>query len=334
MEKRKIDQIRESAGSFDINTPDDETEIEATFTVDNRLMIVKGKNVFEIKLADQIDPQRTNIHTPNTVQKVMSYGAESPWISKTIITANILLRKEILESNINCDEALLRMFNLAEDIAALNDLQKNFHKSQTEATDGYDLKIRENRSVIIPSMNNVEVRCNEFFQKADHALAELFKIVRIFFPDVNKGGWDSLQKKIKDGPENIDNFLEFLNNVLPLLHLIRGARNCVEHPKENQKLVATDFSVGLYNELLPPMIEIVYPKAPLKKSPIVDVFNFVSTELVNIVELMLVFLCARNIKHTSGVPIQVTKLPDDLKKYKHVDYGYTLNIGGQVVPMS
>lgn len=82
------------------------------------------------------------------------------------------------------------------------------------------------------------------------------------------------------------------------------------------------------------MIEIVHPKTPLKKAPIADIFNFLMNELVNIIELMLVFLCARNVKSSPGFPVLVTKLSEDLKNYKYVSYGYTVNIGGQIVSMS
>lgn len=332
--KSKIDQIRESAGSFEINTPDDDSDIAEMISVGERLLIVKGKGIFEVKLADQIDPVRTNINTPNTVQKIIPFGADHPWVGKVILTPNKLFNKEFLENHINCSEAMVRIFNIAEDVAALHELEIKFQKDLLSATKGYDLQIKKDRSVIIPAINNVEVRCNEFLQKADHALAELFKIINIFFPDVRKGGWDSLKKKIEEGPKGVDNFKEFLDNSVPFLHLVRNARNCVEHPLGHMKIVATDFSVGLQSNLLPPLLEIIHPKTPFESTPVTDFFQFIYSNIIEIIELMIVFICARNIKSTSRLPILVSLLPEVDRRSPNVRYGYTMNIGGQTVPMS
>jgi hypothetical protein len=36
----------------------------------------------------QIDPDRTNINVPNTIQRVMSVGAETPWVTTILFTAD------------------------------------------------------------------------------------------------------------------------------------------------------------------------------------------------------------------------------------------------------
>ena len=297
--KIKIDQIRDSAGSFNLNSPDDDSEISGMLTIDERLLVIKGNGIYEIKLADQIDPKRLNENIPNTVQKLIPFGTNHPWVGKILLTAHRLFKSDILEDYINCDEILSRAFKIVEDIAALNELEKKFQEEQHLSIEGHDLRIKKDRSFILPAMNNVEVRCNEFLQKADHALIELFKIVKVFYSDVNKGGWDSLKTKIENGPKNIDNFHKFLTNAIPFLHLIRNARNCVEHPMEHQRLVVTNFSIDTNNNLLPPMIEIIHNKTPMKKGAILTFYKDAFSNLVEIIELMFVFLCARNIKAVS-----------------------------------
>ena len=75
--RRPIDKLRDGAGSFDINTPDDDSPITGMISLGERFLVVKGKGIYEIKLADQIDPERTNINAPNTIQKVLSCGSLS-----------------------------------------------------------------------------------------------------------------------------------------------------------------------------------------------------------------------------------------------------------------
>src|SRR5690606_20921983 len=92
---------------------------------------------------------------------------------------------------------------------------------------------------------------------------ELFRIVRLFYPDVRSGGWEALKKRIDEGPQVLDNFSLFLAEIVPFLQLIRNARNCVEHPREEQKLVVSDFCVDSQNVLRSPSIQIVHPRTPL-----------------------------------------------------------------------
>ncbi|PTB85710.1 hypothetical protein C9939_04385, partial [Pseudidiomarina aestuarii] len=62
--------------------------------------------------------------------------------------------------------------------------------------------------------NGITNRCKEFFQKSDRALDGLFKITKLFIPNIGKGGWESLQKEVGKEPEKIDNFLEVLDSIL------------------------------------------------------------------------------------------------------------------------
>ncbi len=143
-----------------------------------------------------------------------------------------------------------------------------------------------------------------------------------------------MKSKIDNAPQNIDNFSQFLGNALPLLQLVRNARNCVEHPRQDQRIEVVDFSVDAENNLLPPMIEIVHPKTPQKKSPVADFMVEISRGLVQVVELMVVFLCARHVQSFAGFPVQVVELPPNRRRSANVRYGYGLANGDDIIPMS
>ena len=61
---RPIDKLRSGAGSLEISIPDDDSAISEMISTDDRLLVVKGKGIYEIKLADQVDPERTNLAYP------------------------------------------------------------------------------------------------------------------------------------------------------------------------------------------------------------------------------------------------------------------------------
>ena len=263
--KPPIDKLRDGAASVDLSTPDDSSDISEMITVAGRLLVVKGKGVYEVKLADKLDPERTNMGTPNTVQRFLPFGSDHPWVAAVVLTAHNLFKSKYLPREVDCDKALVLVLEIALDIAATHELVQQYLDAQKAAIEKLDPTIRKDRSVVVPALGNVSTRCKEFIQKSDHALRDLFKVVKLFYRDVGAGGWESLKSKIDNGPKNIDNFSQFLSNALPLLQLVRNARNCVEHPRQDQRIDVVDFSVDAKNNLLHPMIEIVHPKTPQKK---------------------------------------------------------------------
>lgn len=207
-----------------------------------------------------------------------------------------------------------------------------YAKAEVDAMDSLDPKIQPDRSILVPAIGNVETRCNEFLQRGDHALRKLFRLVRKFYSDVGSGGWERSKNKIDRGTSDVDNFPQFLADVLPFLQLIRNARNCVEHPRPEQRLLTTDFTVDPKNVLHPPMIQVKHSRTPLEKMPVGVLFSRILQHLVGGVELMIVFLCARHVKTIGGMPIQVIELPPERRRSPHVRYGYGALLGDQLVP--
>ncbi|MCY4499705.1 MAG: hypothetical protein OXC14_20785 [Rhodospirillaceae bacterium] len=332
--ERPIDKLRNGSGSLKIITPDDDSAISEMISIDNRLLVVKDKGIYEVKLADQVDPERTNIGAPNTIQQILPHGVQDSWIGAVVLTANHLFQSPYLSSDINGSEAFAAVLEIAEDIAGAHELVEKYCDAEDVATRSLDPKIRKDRSVIVPALGNIETRCNEFLQRSNHALQKLFRVVRMFYSDVSSGGWVGLKTKIDGESKDIDNFPQFLDETVPFLLFIRNARNCVEHRRSEQRLVTADFSVDARNVLLPPTVEIIHPRTPLPKMSVNAFFTQTFKDLVRVVELMVVFLCARHVSTIEGVPVQVVEFPHDRRRSPHVRYGYGAIIGDEIVPMS
>ena len=226
------------------------------------------------------------------------------------------------------------VLEIAEDIAGAHELVEKYCDAEDVAVRSLDPKIRKNRSFVVPALGNIEIRCNEFLQRSDHSLQKLFRIVQIFYPDVGPDRWDGLRAKIGRKPNDIDNFPQFLDETVPFLQLIRNARNCVEHPKSDQRLVTADFSVDARNVLLPPTVEIIDRSTPLPRVSVNAFFTETLENVARVVELMVVFLCARHVSTIGDFPVQVVEFPQERRRSPHVRYGYGTRIGDKVVRMS
>ena len=332
--RRPIDKLRDGAGSLEINTPDDDSAISEMISVADRLLVVKGEGIYEVRFADQLDPERTNIDVPNTIQRILHYGAEDAWVGAVVLTANNLLQSPCLCSDINGAKAFEVVLEIAQDLAGAHELVEKYCDAENAVVRSFDGKIRRNRSIVVPALGNIETKCKEFLQRSDHALQKLFRVVQVFYPDIGSGRWEGLKAKIGGESNDVDNFPQFLDETVPFLQLVRNARNCVEHPKPAQRLVSADFGVDARNVLLPPTVEIIDPRTPLPRVPVKSFFIQTFKKLVRVVELMVVFLCARHVSTIGGFPVQVVEFSQERRRSPHVRYGYGTRIGDEIVPMS
>jgi len=320
--KRPIDKLRDGPGSFNLKTPDDDSAVTGMISYGDSLFAVKEKGIYAIKLADQIDPDRKNINAPNTIQRILPYGSSEPWVCAVILTGHELLKKERLGEHVDTELAMSLVIEIAQNIASAKELLDEFISLQKIELEKYDPQIKKDRSVLLPSIGGIHNKCKEFLQKSDHALDGLFKVAKIFYQNIGKGKWDSLKKEVDKESSSIDNFSEVLSQMIPFLQFVRNARNCVEHPKNEYKIVTTDFSINPDNKLLSPLIEVVHPQTPQEPVPIVIFMGKLVDSIVDVVELMLAFLCNRHIRPITGFPVQVHEFPIDNRRTKHVKYGY------------
>lgn len=331
--KCEIDRIRESAGSMNIIVPGDDSEITGMLSLGDNLLVVKRKGIYQIKMADQIDPERTNPNVPNTIQRLAVFGSDEEFIGKILLTAYGLLGKGHLSPNIDADVAMIHAVEITKNAAEMRALSDRFASEEQEIVDEFEGKIGNDRSLMLPSMVNVDIRIREFIQKADHALQELFGLTKLFYQDLGNGGWESLKSRI-EGENRIDNFDQFLSSETPFLHLIRNARNAAEHERSEMKLMATDLALNSQNQLVSPLVKLVHPKTPFDGIPIKEFMSSACANIAYIVELMIVFLCARHVDAAGNFPINVIEIPIDRRFNPHVRYGFGMMIGGQMVPLS
>ena len=120
MNKRPIDLMRSAAGSFRVGLDEDGDAITELFSLNDGLVVVKQKAIYEVRFADQIDPKRENPNIPLNIQRrILSIGADSTVVGRTLLTAKGLFQTKYLPS-IDCDRALNLSFEALQDIVAMD----------------------------------------------------------------------------------------------------------------------------------------------------------------------------------------------------------------------
>ena len=197
-----------------------------------------------------------------------------------------------------------------------------------------DFAREKDGSVLLPDLGEIQSECKSYFLMAGHVQWELLEIVKLYYPKKQFRKWfDSLNAILAEDASASDNFKLFLEHFLPALRFIRNCRNSVEHPKENEFLSVTDFSVNAKCQLITPTIELVHPSTPQPATSATHLMKETTSILITIVEQIIVYLCDLHIKGDSGFKPKLVEMPSEQRKYEHSKYGYVIEINGKYVPV-
>ena len=105
-----INSFEEAAVTIEICDADDKTPVRAGISISKNFYTITDQGIYLIKLADDIDPQRSNIDVPNTHEKVLDYGFENDLVGRILLLANTLFDKKHLGKDFRCNEAISNSF--------------------------------------------------------------------------------------------------------------------------------------------------------------------------------------------------------------------------------
>ena len=331
MNDRPIDGVRNSALS--VTLPADTGGITDMGEINGALHMIGGSAIYRVQLADEIDPERTNIATPNTHQKVLSYGTDFPYVRQTLMTARRLFANNVLGSAFDYKTGINLSFEALQDLGAMHDIRTDVRSRFDKV--GEDLKnlAVKQRSMTVPSMGDVRGETKAFLQKANHVAIALFNIAKLFYGDEIGPRWFASLHKLASEKYGVnDEFTKFLNAVLPFLQFVRNARNAVEHPDQTKSVKVTDIALLPTGELNPPSIEVIHPETPQPSVPLLALMEHIADQLATVFEVMLAHLCGANVQPFAGMPLGIMEYDENQQKAFKCRYGYATRMGDQIVP--
>ncbi|EJJ25013.1 hypothetical protein [Rhizobium sp. CF142] len=325
-----IDRIRESAGSMTIGDTSDGI-VTGVITIADRLYVVKQKAIYRVAFADEIDPQRTRADIPNTQQIIVNAGSESYIVRKILLTAEELFRKDRLLSGIDFDAARLTSLEILKDVIAANEVAEIYKNAKIAAES--EVSSSKDMSFKLPAIPDIEARAKTFIQKCDHAFQAIYKLCCVFYNEAemrNAGKWlDGFVVILKSRLEADDPFIEFASVLAGTGKHVRDVRHCIEHPKENQRIIVQDYSLTLSRELAEPTIEVVHKTSSFPPEPLGAFFELMIGQMLDGVELLMAYLASRNISPPGNLPVYVGEIPENQQR-NGVRFGYLISMGDNV----
>src|SRR5258706_14381041 len=236
-----IDAKRDAAFSMTIEGAGALTDM---IPIGDTLFIVSERCVHAVKLADQIDPQRSNPNIPHTQQKVLPVGSTDLVVGQVLLTANTLFEPKFLGAEFNREEALKLALDLLKDLVAMIEISTRLLAAEQTSREAFEARGARGDALQLPSVDNVEARFDSYIQKAGHVVDTLEQIAELFYPtQITKKWVDSLLELVTARYGSDSPFAKFMRGARLALLYVREIRNMIEHPLADCRVEVRDFSI-------------------------------------------------------------------------------------------
>lgn len=325
-DKRPIDIKRSSGGQAEIGSEADGAIMEM-YNLGGRILVIKEKSIYELRMADDIDPDRKNPNLPPSTQKlILPLGTTSEMFSRTFLTARRLFKPEYFSLPFNLTVALSLALEVIQELSVLDEEITDYLAAEKKASDYYEERKSKNLDHAIPSVTDIKTRCKTIFQKVDHVLQAQMEIIRMFFPEFSKQSYygkflEFIEEKHNDKIE----FIDFLKRIVPFIELTRNIRNCLDHRRTETEI--KDFELQGNLDILTPTIEIEYLTSKLERTSLASFLPTVKENLVTINENLLAHLCSIALNPDRYMPNRVLIIPEEKRINKFIKFAYWSALG-------
>ena len=270
---------------------------KAMIVTDDHLYAVTDRAIYAVQMADQIDPDRTNINLPMTVQqKGLGYGSDSEFVARTFMTAAQLFNPTYLGQTFPVTEGKLLGLELAKRLATLQDfynaLAANEERAEVELQTA-----RRQGSFKLPETPDLRTRVETFAAAADRIQETLFKIAFLFYPKPAKqeGTRAYLIAAVEAATPGRTNYHDGIKSIVELLHRIREHRNASVHEDGPKALIVRDFHLLPDGDVSAPLMTIQHPVFASPETPVTAYMSQWIGALTAASEAMIAWLCGENI---------------------------------------
>ncbi len=152
-EDRPIDRKRESGGAASIGTKEEGAILDTT-KIGKRLITIKERAIYEFMLADQIDPDRTNIDLPKFIHKrIIDKGTDSEMVARVYLTAKGLFKSEFFKEGTDLEKANTLSLDILQELSILEDEINDFIETEERLINEYNANKEKRTSYSIPRLN-------------------------------------------------------------------------------------------------------------------------------------------------------------------------------------
>jgi len=211
--------------------------------------------IVQITTPEVIDPENTNPHLPPNRKLLYSeVGASNCIVARTFLQADKLCgdllvsekidKKEVLEILRECRDSLINAYNIAFETAYEVMQLSNEYLDKTHSP---------SNGIVIPHIENLVDKAQNFSTCIKRCLQRFGDLFNLVFKQNFTGHHYQKIREFVGQEFGEDHMLyEVLDRHKDILSQLIKMRNAVEHPKESNKLVVTNFQMNAQGALVKP----------------------------------------------------------------------------------
>ncbi len=308
---RPIDRKRNSGGSFKVGEAGEINR--AMITTSTVMYNVTDRAVYAVQMADQIDPDRTNINLPQIVpQRVLEFGAEATFVARTFMTAGVLFDRTYLGQTFDVDAGKSLALEVAKRLASMRDIFDALVSNERRVVESLGSQ-SDGRSFRVPETPGLRTKVETFLAGGDRVQEALFSIAHQFYerPQGRVNTRASLIDQVERQAPGRIAFHAAVKSIIEVLHRVREHRNASVHDDGPKSLVLRDFHLLPSGEISAPLMEIRHPTFPLAQTPVAQHMAAEIELLTEVSEALMAWLCSENIALSAPIfQVQLAALPD------------------------
>jgi len=237
---------REDAFSMAIHDPDlvDGSNLVTMHSINDKLLLAfKEASTYKLITADSTDPQKSQLDTAHTYEKIAAFGTSSPYVARLFLQFKDIIDQIYPNDSIK-PKLLEQIWNLNEQILVCAQLELNIREQLDDVISKCDLVIEQNKSSgtipPLPKVKNLDNDAKAFLSVGKQFLIDCFKLISLFtglpIGSRNEAHFDNHIKWLQQNCTSYDKLCITLANDLPWIRRLAECRNAVEHPAPGQTI--------------------------------------------------------------------------------------------------
>ncbi|WP_229620022.1 hypothetical protein [Vibrio parahaemolyticus] len=253
---------RDNAFSIEIKDPDNLDlceDILKTLVIGDSLYLLKKNSIFRMITADSIDPNRIELATKHSYEKIMDVGCSSEYIARILIQAEKLTP---YLCNSDTDKERILSFVWGMNCVLLNcrkivsDLELHYQELFPKCNQ--IILENQNKNVLpaLPKVPELESKVRVFLTNAKLVLIDIFKFLSLFYSipinDRNEAHFNKHVEFLIERLGEKNEIVKLLTQDLEWIRLLSELRNAIEHSGTGQCVEIENFSVKPGNRFSSP----------------------------------------------------------------------------------
>ena len=311
---------RDDAFSIELGT--NENANQHVLSLNESLYVFSTKKIFQVRTADDVDPERVEMDTRHSHQELYPIGCSSPLVARSIIQAKLILDGVVLRPELGKAQLLEAVWDATQLLLQCENARFRIYDEAMSLLPTVNDVVEQSKShsaiPSLPQVKDLDERVGSFLGSAKRFLEKAHALIGIFYdcPDLGSN-FRAYREWMSANRSDSKQVMALLAGDEAWIRFIAESRNAlsINHARENYLLEVQNFTLGPGNKFSAPSWRYDLSQ---RGGPVQDYWSDIVTDMETYLHNMLTFfeelyiLCVLDhLDQRLPFEFGVYRLPDD-----------------------